>query len=182
MYYLVKNISINGGKSYDIEVPSVVIAIGNVDQFLRTNVTHNQEVTYDYVELPLDTEVSVYDCKWDKNINCDLADYDYCGKTTWLHVTPLYATSMIVTQGMLNNIGLTELPIETTMADHVLHILKVDFLYTIIRDEVQSYTTVQIQCAVELLEGQLLVDREYMDDCDIDERQSIINALKYIEL
>ena len=128
MNYLVKNITVNHGQTYDVAVPNILLSINCVHQFLRTDCTHQREWNYDVIALN-DLQVTDVSSQWDENICCDLADHSYdCGDTV-LWVRPVHSSQLVinVTDREIEENGGT---LDDVITDKVLHILAVGFIYT----------------------------------------------------
>lgn len=130
MIYLVNNITINGGQDYNVTVPNILLSIDSALPFLRTDCRHQRGWVYSYCALDNDVQSTVVSRQWDKNINCDLADYDYACDDTVLSVTPLYADKLVIsiTDQDIADCGGT---LDDAIADQVSAILEVNFLYTV---------------------------------------------------
>lgn len=180
MYYLISDISINGGKDYDLAVPNILLSMDSVLPYLRTDCRHQRGWVYSVTLLNSDIQPTTVHRQWDKNINCDLTDYDYAGNSSILTVTPLHANSIVIsiTDEDIANCGGT---LDDAIADQVSAILVVDFLYTVKHRDIESNIVLDIKRAVELLEGMLLVNKEYYDATETVQVTAVIDSLKYID-
>ena len=180
MYYLISDISINGGQTYDVTVPNILLSINSELPFLRTDARHQRGWVYSVTLLNSDIQPTTVHREWDENVCCDLADHEYHGTYSMLTVTPLHANAIVIsiTDEDIADCGGT---LEDAVADKVSAVLKVDFLYTVIDRYIKSNTVLDIERAVKLLEGMLLVNREYYDATETVQVTAIIDSLKYLD-